>query len=86
MSHLTDITLITHICQAQQAKLQGAYLKFLEEAISYYTRLVWRMQWAFGDVGANIDLDRDVQVWTCEICRQVKVWNKYLRSNNLYMA
>ncbi|GAX73413.1 hypothetical protein CEUSTIGMA_g865.t1 [Chlamydomonas eustigma] len=46
--------------RAQQAKLRSAYWKFLEESVTFYSRLVWRLQWAFGDVGATMNLEADV--------------------------
>ncbi|KAG1669143.1 hypothetical protein FOA52_002654 [Chlamydomonas sp. UWO 241] len=48
--------------QPQQQKLLSAYLKFLDEAISSYKRLVWKLQYVYGQCGAiGVEIDASVQ-------------------------
>eukprot|EP00798_Chlamydomonas_sp_ICE-L_P020559 gene20559-27351_t len=45
----------------QQQKLTAAYLKFLDEAVVFYKRLVWKLQWVYGEAGAAVQIDATVQ-------------------------
>lgn len=49
--------------QARQQiqKLTTAYLKFLDDAVAAYRRLVWKMQWVWGPQGAAVEVDASVQ-------------------------
>lgn len=40
----------------QLLKMTSAYLKFLDEAIATYKQLVAKLQWAFGNVGATVEV------------------------------
>ena len=46
----------------QQQKLLAAYIKFLGESVGFYQRLVWKLQWVWGSVGAPAQLDPSSQV------------------------
>lgn len=46
----------------QQQKLLAAYIKFLGESVGFYQRLVWKLQWVWGGVGAPVQLDLSAQV------------------------
>eukprot|EP00798_Chlamydomonas_sp_ICE-L_P003068 gene3068-13087_t len=45
----------------QQQKLTSAYLKFLDTAIVFYKRLVWKLQWVYGHLGTIVELDASMQ-------------------------
>ncbi|MEW5311980.1 MAG: hypothetical protein WDW38_003646 [Sanguina aurantia] len=45
----------------QVQKLTAAYLKFLDEAVAFYKKMVWRLQWLYGNVGAAVEIDASVQ-------------------------
>ncbi|KXZ47758.1 hypothetical protein GPECTOR_33g640 [Gonium pectorale] len=47
--------------RAQLGRTTGAYLKFLDEALAFYRKMVWKLQWVYGDVGAVVDLDAALQ-------------------------
>eukprot|EP00198_Chlamydomonas_reinhardtii_P008926 XP_001698263.1 predicted protein [Chlamydomonas reinhardtii] len=47
--------------RAQLGRTTGAYLRFLDEALAFYRKTVWKLQWVFGDVGARVDLDAALQ-------------------------
>ncbi|MEW5298066.1 MAG: hypothetical protein WDW36_001228 [Sanguina aurantia] len=45
----------------QVQKLTAAYLRFLDEAVAFYKKMVWRLQWLYGNVGAAVEVDASVQ-------------------------
>ncbi|PNH10984.1 hypothetical protein TSOC_002230 [Tetrabaena socialis] len=47
--------------RAQLARTTGAYLRFLDEALAFYRKTVWKLQWVYGSVGALVDLDAALQ-------------------------
>lgn len=47
--------------RAQLARTTGAYLRFLDEALAFYRKTVWKLQWVHGSVGAVVDLDAALQ-------------------------
>ncbi|EFJ46697.1 hypothetical protein VOLCADRAFT_92921 [Volvox carteri f. nagariensis] len=47
--------------RAQLARTTGAYLRFLDDALAFYRKTVWKLQWVHGSVGAVVDLDAALQ-------------------------
>ncbi|KAG2499552.1 hypothetical protein HYH03_002497 [Edaphochlamys debaryana] len=47
--------------RAQLARTTSAYLRFLDDALAFYRKTVWKLQWVYGSVGASVDVDAALQ-------------------------
>ncbi|GLI69423.1 hypothetical protein VaNZ11_014032 [Volvox africanus] len=55
------------LCSPEEARAQlgrttAAYMRFLDEALAFYRKMVWKLQWVHGNVGAVVDLDAALQM------------------------
>ncbi|GIL48318.1 hypothetical protein Vafri_4600 [Volvox africanus] len=55
------------LCSPEEARAQlgrttAAYMRFLDEALAFYRKMVWKLQWVHGSVGAVVDLDAALQM------------------------
>ena len=61
----------------QLAKLKSAYMKFLDEAVAAYKRLVVRLQWAYGEVGPAGVVEVSAHKHLCLCTWGCEVWPQY---------
>ncbi len=40
--------------RAQLGRTTSAYLRFLDEALAFYRKTVWKLQWVYGSMGAQV--------------------------------
>lgn len=50
--------------RAQLGRTTSAYLRFLDEALAFYRKTVWKLQWVYGSMGAQVGAVRRVGLET----------------------